>query len=204
MGLNFKINHDVLIPRQETEILVEAVLDEIQRRKSRNLNILDVGTGSGAIAISLAHYCPKCLIIANDNSRKALATAKKNAGSLNTKNVDFILCEATELPGYISEKSDIIVSNPPYVSENHYPALHPQVKNYEPAGALKAGKEGMDFYRSFIPIISLLLKPGGMIFMEIGFDQREKIHFLLKEFRFSHIEFIQDYQKTDRIVKAKL
>ncbi len=204
MGLNFSVNPDVLIPRPETEMLVELVLDEIQGRKSRNLNILDVGTGSGVIAISLAHFCPQCRIIANDNSGKALATAEKNAESLNTKHINFIHCEATELPGYVSEKIDIVVSNPPYVSENHYRDLHPQVKNYEPPGALKAGEGGMDFYRSFIPLSSLLLKPDGMIFMEIGFDQKEKIHFLLKESRFSHIEFIQDYQKTDRIVKAKL
>ncbi|MBN2366429.1 MAG: peptide chain release factor N(5)-glutamine methyltransferase [Calditrichaeota bacterium] len=204
MGLIFRVNPDVLIPRPETELLVEAVLNEISSRSSENLAVLDVGTGSGAIAISLAHFCRECRIIANDISSAALETARRNARLLSTENIQFIQCQATELPEHLTEKCDVIVSNPPYVPEKQYEELHPQVKNFEPAEALKGGPDGLDFYRSFIPVIPRILKRGGLVFLEIGFNQKEKIQDLLSDSGVKQLDFIQDYQKINRIVKVIL
>jgi release factor glutamine methyltransferase len=202
MGLTFTITPAVLIPRPETELLIEAALNEIQSRNNHHLNILDVGTGSGAIAISLAHFCGKCSVTANDISSPALELARKNAENLGTDNVKFILAEAMKLPGLLHDKFHIIVSNPPYVSENHYLELHPQIRNYEPRDALWGGKDGLDFYRSFIPAVPELLVKDGTLFLEIGYDQKDEIYKMLSDLPAKHIDFIRDYQKIDRIVKA--
>ncbi len=202
MGLTFMVTPDVLIPRPETELLVEAVLNEIQSRKAHNLSILDVGTGSGAIGISLAHFCRECKVTANDKSNPALKLARKNSDNLGTDNVTFVLGEATALPSLLSNKFHIIVSNPPYVADDQYRKLNPQIRKYEPREALLGGRDGLDFYRSFIPLIPDLLQSGGTVFMEIGYDQKDKISEMFSDLPAQKIEFIQDYQKIDRIVKA--
>jgi len=206
MGLTFRVTPAVLIPRPETELLVEAVLKEIQslKEEGKDVFVLDVGTGSGAIAISLAKLCPDCRITAIDISPEAIEIAAGNARRLEATSVKFQVQDARHFTPEQPDGFDIIVSNPPYVSETEWQQLHPQVKDYEPSRALLAGPEGLDFYREFIPRVPSLLQKTGCLFMEIGFDQRENVFILLRQAGFNKIEFIQDYQKIERIVKAKL
>jgi len=203
MGLNFKLTPDVLIPRPETEILVETALAEIKGQTIKKIEVLDVGTGSGAIAISIAHYCTECRVTAIDISETAIKVARQNSEHLAVDNIKFLVMDALDLPGKGEEKYDYVLVNPPYIAEKDRKEIHPQITNYEPGIALFSGENGLQFYSSFIPKIPQIIKKNGWIFMEIGYDQKEHINTLLKESNFSKIEFIQDYQKIDRIVKAK-
>jgi release factor glutamine methyltransferase len=203
MGLNFKLTPDVLIPRPETEILVETALSEIKGHQTKSVRVLDVGTGSGAIAISIAHYCTECQITAIDISRAAIEVAKQNSEHQGVNNVEFLVLDALDLPVNTDEKYDFVLVNPPYIAEKERKELHTQITNYEPGIALFSGKNGLQFYSGFIPKIPLIIKKGGWIFMEIGYDQKEQINIILKESNFSEIEFIPDYQKIDRIAKAR-
>ena len=202
MGLSFKVSPAVLIPRPETELLVEHVLKEISHRTNQNVNILDVGTGSGAIAISIAHQCPDCAVTAVDLSPAAIEVAMENAGTLKTENVRFEVRDILNSPDVFTVRFDLIVSNPPYVAETERAKLQPQVTRYEPGEALFAGTEGMDFYRKFIPLLPKLLADAGSVYLEIGYDQDWKVKKLLDKAGLSQIEFIPDYQKINRIVKA--
>lgn len=203
LGLKFKVNPNVLIPRPETEILVEEVLGELKKTSTKPVEVLDVGTGSGAIAISIGHHCQSCNVTAIDSSETAIMLAKENAKSLSVENIHFAVIDALQLPADMNNKFDFILINPPYVAEKQREQLHPQVKDFEPEAALFAGKEGMEFISAFIPKVSFLLKTGGLLFMEIGYNQKESILKLLQQNNFINIQFIQDYQKIDRIVKAK-
>lgn len=205
MGFTFRVTPAVLIPRPETELLVEAVLKEIQSREEKQeISLLEVGTGSGAIAISLAKLCPHCRITAIDVSSEAIEIATENARRLEVTFIRFFVRDARDFTPDPPDGFDLIVSNPPYVSEPEWQRLHPQVKDYEPSRALLAGPDGLDFYRAFLPRTSSLLTKTGSLFMEIGFDQKENVFNLLKQAGFRKIEFIPDYQKIERIVKAKL
>jgi release factor glutamine methyltransferase len=203
MGLNLIITQDVLIPRAETEILVETVLDDHKVRESK-LTVLDVGTGSGAIALSLAKERPRWKIQGIDISKEAIEVAQKNKLNNGLKKVDFREQNAFELTGYRKKKYDIIVTNPPYISDKDYPNLHPQVRDYEPQVSLYAGKDGADFYKRFIPLVHNLLNKVGFLYMEIGYNQKDLVTQLLESKNFSKINFIMDYQKIERIVKAVL
>ncbi len=202
MGLPFRVNPGVLIPRRETELLVETTLDVI-KTMTLPISVLDVGTGSGAIALSLAYLAPDCQVDGIDISPAALETAKENAKLLNISNATFRLQDATVPENADREKYDLVVSNPPYVGTSQKELLDRQVSDFEPETALYAGEDGMDFYRKFIPQIPLLLKDGGTLLMEIGFHQKDQIFRLLETYNFVNIDFIKDYQNIDRIVKAK-
>lgn len=204
MGLNFKVTPDVLIPRQETEILVEEVRKEIERYKTDNIQILDIGTGSGVIAISLAHFYPNCHVTAIDISGKALEIAEKNSTNVGISNIKFIQQDARKFCSKSSEKYHIIVSNPPYIPEKDIEGLHSQVKNFEPLPALLAGKDGLSFISQLVPIVTQLLVMNGFLFMEIGIRQSERVKKLFEKHEFKNIEIIKDYQKIDRIIKAQL
>lgn len=204
MGLTFSVSPAVLIPRPETELLVETVLAEIKQRNPDSLKIVDIGTGSGSIAISLAHWCPRAEIIAVDNSEKAIQIAKENAGKIGTPNVSFSLLDVESDSLESLGTADIIVSNPPYLSQSHYENLHPQVRNYEPVQALLGGQDGLDFFRKLLLRLPEILKQGGWIFMEIGFDQQNEIEKLLIRQKYKNISFIKDYQNINRIMKAQL
>ncbi len=204
MGLTFTVNPAVLIPRPETELLVEAVLAEITQRNNPSLTIMDIGTGSGAIAVSLAHHLPRARVIALDNSEAALKVAQQNAHRLAAANVTFLLADFFTDPLSKLGKTDIIVSNPPYVSQEQFENLHPQVKNFEPSQALLAGSDGLDFLRKLIQRAPEILIDGGLIFFEIGFDQRNQVENLLLNNQFKNISFIKDLQNIYRIVKAQL
>jgi release factor glutamine methyltransferase len=204
MGLTFSVNPEVLIPRPETELLVEEVLAAVKQMNFSSLKIIDIGTGSGSIAISLAHYCPQAEVVAVDKSQKAIQIAQENARKIGTANVSFFHADMETISLKTLGKADIIVSNPPYVSQQQYQNLHPQVKNYEPAPALLAGLDGLDFYRKLLPRLPEMLNKEGWIFLEIGFEQKNEIQKLLSNHHFKNICFIKDYQDVHRIVKAQI
>ena len=192
MGLEFKVNENVLIPRPDTEILVEEVL------KYKPSTVLDIGTGSGAIAVSLAHYGVKS-VTACDISDKALETAKENAAYNNT-DVEFIKSDLFE---NISKKFDAIVSNPPYIRKDVIPSLMPQVRDYEPLLALDGGIDGLDFYRSIIKAAHGSLNAGGLLAFEIGFDQGEAVSTLMRENGYDEVKVTKDLAGLDRVVTGK-
>lgn len=201
MKMNFFVNEDVLIPRPDTEILVEQVIDVA--RKNNSKNILDLCTGSGAIAISLAKYIENSQITALDISDEALEIAKKNAKMNEVENkITFVksnLFERIE-----DEKYDIIVSNPPYIKEIKIKLLEKQVQK-EPKIALNGGKDGLDFYRKIIKEAKKYLKFKGYLCLEIGYDQKEEVIELInKEERYVNITCYKDLCGNDRVILARL
>jgi len=214
-GLALKVAPAVLIPRPETETLVEAVLTHFHNpvphssqhhrdewNPPRNLlRIADIGTGSGAIAIALAHHLPQAQITALDLSLEALKIAEENAQThavadrIRFLESDLLAAVATEPP------FDAIVSNPPYIPASDAPTLHPQVREFEPAQALFAGPQGLDIYARLIPQAFALLKPNGLLALEIGHGQRDAIAALLAGWH--DIEFLADLQQIPRVAIAK-
>jgi release factor glutamine methyltransferase len=204
-GRTFIVNRLVLIPRPETEHLVEAALAIAPApSRIRPLRILDIGTGSGILAITLALELPHATVTATDISAAALAVAQQNARALGAADrirfavSDLFAAFSDTLPN--DERFDCIVSNPPYVSTSE--ALEPQVRDYEPAAALYAGAEGLAIYRRLIPEAFARLEPGGHLLLEIGHSQREALHHLLAHTRFDGIRFIDDLQGIPRVAAA--
>jgi release factor glutamine methyltransferase len=195
-GLKFRVTPDVLIPRPETEHLVEAALARAGRESA--LHIADVGTGSGAIAVALAHALPQARITALDISAAALAVAQENADSHGVSD-RIRLSESDLLAADTGERFDIIVSNPPYVADHE--ELEAQVRDYEPASALFAGPEGLDIYRRLIPQAQVALKPGGWLLLEIGHGQRDALDRLLSGW--ASVSFIADLQGIPRVACAQ-
>lgn len=195
-GYKFLVNHNVLIPRQETEILVETI---IYNHKNEGIKILDVGTGSGNIAITLAKEIMNAHITTIDVNKESIEVAKKN-GSINNLNgeIDFKNIPIEEFSS--SESFNIIVSNPPYVSSDEYDNLDPELKNYEPKNALTDEKDGYYFYRLIIKKAQQLLLPNGKIYFEIGKGQSEKVKSLLEKSDFDNINIVKDYQNIDRVI----
>ena len=201
MKLNFYINENVLIPRQDTEILVEEVINIAKRIK--NPKILDLCTGSGAIAVSLAKYLTESEITATDISNKALEIAKKNAKINEVENrITFISSDLfTNIP---EEKYDIIVSNPPYIKRNVIGTLDEQVRK-EPYMALDGGLDGLDFYRKIIKNSYEYLKYHGFLCLEIGFDQKiDVIELIENEEKFENTYSKKDLFDNDRIIITQL
>jgi release factor glutamine methyltransferase len=174
-GRDFKVSRDVLIPRPETELLIETIL-KLNRPPGP---IIDVGTGSGAIAITLALELNR-RILATDLSSEACDVARENALRLRA-NVQFL--EADLLKPFPDDTADIIVSNPPYVSLNDRPTLQREVRDFEPALALFAGPDGLAVYRNLIPEAMRVLKPGGILALELGFGQSEAVSALASDWR---------------------
>ena len=197
-GLTFAVTPAVLIPRPETEHLVEALLARVSR--DQPLRIADIGTGSGAIAIALAHYLPQAQITALDISESALAIARKNAETHHVADRTRFL-HSDLLSAVAGETFDAIVSNPPYVAETDRATLEPQVRDYEPASALFAGPTGLDIYQRLIPQAQAALKPEGWLLMEIGHGQREALTQLLAGW--TNVTFINDLQRIPRVAIAQ-
>jgi len=201
-GLQLKVTPATLIPRPETEHLVEAVLDRLPRNEP--LNILDVGTGTGAIALALATNLPQARVTAIDLSAEALEVARENAAAHGvTSRVRFLL---SDLLAGIPQKDqtstfDVIVSNPPYIPENERAELHPQVRDYEPAQALFGGVLGLDIYRRLIPQAYAALKPGGLLALEIGHGQKDALAAFLSTWE--NLSFIEDLQQIPRVALAR-
>jgi release factor glutamine methyltransferase len=197
-GLDFSVTPAVLIPRPETEHLVEAVLQALPREEF--LQILDVGTGSGIIAVTLALNLPHAEITAVDISADAIAVARRNAEVHKvTKRIQFV--ESDLLANVSTGPFDAIVSNPPYVSETDRETLHPQVRDHEPTTALFAGETGLDIYRRLIPDAHNALKPNGLLALEIGQGQQEAIAALLETWH--NVSFINDLQGIARVALAQ-
>jgi len=202
MSLEFKVKEGVLIPRPETENLVEAVIEYCRQNKLQSPQIIDVGTGSGAIAVSLAHYLSEARVVGVDLSVQALKIARCNMEKHELSERMSIL-KSDLLAEFIKreiKEIDIIVSNPPYISEAEMKELSPEVKK-EPKTALKAGADGLDYYRRLIPEAEKVLKNGGKIFLEIGYQQAEAVSNLFGE-NWTQVEVKKDYAENDRIVSA--
>ena len=201
MKLSFFVDKNVLIPRQDTEILVEEVIKIAKKINARK--VLDLCTGSGAIAVSLAKYLPQAEITAIDISNDALKIAKKNAISNNVQNqITFISSDMFTNLG--EEKFDIIVSNPPYIKTNVIKNLDIQVQN-EPYIALDGGKDGLDFYKKIINESYQYLKYNGYLCLEIGFDQKiDVIELIENTERFTGTYSKKDLFDNDRIIVARL
>ena len=197
-GLPFLVTRDVLIPRPETEHLVEKALELAGRVVSPR--ILDVGTGSGAIAVALAHKLPCAQIAAIDISSRVLAVAEENA-KRNGVAVRFLLGDL--LAPVAGERFEIIVSNPPYVPTVDRDTLSVEVREYEPALALFAGGDGLDVYRRLIPAAFDALTPGGFVALEIGYGQSTAVEALLASAGFEQIVFVPDLQGIPRVACAQ-
>jgi release factor glutamine methyltransferase len=201
-GLPFRVTPDVLIPRPETEHLVEKVI-EIAARAGAGLpgpRIVDVGSGSGAIAVALAHELPQARITAIDLSAPALGIAAENA-KRNGVSIRFLRGDLLAPVG--EEQFEIVVSNPPYVPGADRATLAVEVRDYEPALALFAGDDGLDVYRRLIPAAFGVLIPGGSLALEIGFGQSAAIKNLLAVSGFEEIDFLPDLQGIPRVASGR-
>lgn len=202
MGLPFYVDPHVLIPRQDTETLVEVLIERSKMTPFKH--IIEIGVGSGCISISLAKFLEDVEIVGIDISPKALEIAKRNAEANGVdQHIQWI--HGDLLTNYQGpEKYDLIVSNPPYISTKEYNALELDVKEHEPMLALEAGTDGLDFYRRITIQSKEHLAPGGMLAYEIGYNQGEAVADLLKKNRFAQIEIIKDLAHKDRIVLGRL
>ena len=196
MGLRFQVNEYVLIPRQDTEILVE----EAMRYLHDGMRILDLCTGSGCILLSLLHYSNDCEGTGVDISKEALQVAVQNAELLGIK-ADFLKSDLYEK---VTGKFDLLVSNPPYIERAVIPTLMEEVREYDPYIALDGGEDGLDFYRRIIGGAQDYLKRGGQILMEIGSGQAKAVSELLREAGFKEIDVCRDFAGLDRVVSGRL
>jgi release factor glutamine methyltransferase len=197
-GLPFLVTRDVLIPRPETEHLVEKVIELASEFAAPR--IVDIGTGSGAIAVALAQKLPHASVTATDISLRALTVAEENA-KRNGVEVRFL---AGDLLGPVSgERFEIIVSNPPYVAMADRNSLDVEVREYEPAQALFAGEDGLGIYRRLIPTAFDALVRNGFVALEIGYGQSTTIADLLTRSGFERIEFVPDLQSIPRVACAR-
>ena len=193
MGLDFLVNEHVLLPRQDTEILVE----EIMRDLHDGIRILDMCTGSGCILLSLLHYSNDCSGVGVDVSEDALAVARQNADRLAEKQAVFIQSDLFEK---VEGSFDLIVSNPPYIRSQEIAGLMPEVREHEPHLALDGKDDGLHFYREIIKGAMPHLKRGGQLFFEIGYDQGEAVQALLAANGYTEIAVVKDYARLDRVV----
>lgn len=200
-GLEFNVDSSVLIPRPETELIVETIIEE---NKNSNLKILDVGTGSGIIAIVLAKSLVQSELFAIDISADALENAKNNAIQNHVSDrINFLHLDArTDLP-FDEESFDVIVSNPPYISKDEFPKLQPELRVFEPAIALTDYSDGLSFYRIISAKALRLLKNGGKVYFEIGKDQSNSIKKIMEENGFINIIIKKDYQEIDRVISGE-
>ncbi len=194
----FEVNKSTLIPRPETELMVEKLIDIYKRKK---ISILDIGTGTGCILISLLDELQNSSGIGIDISKKALIVAKKNAKKHGLKNIKFI---NVDLSKYFFHKFDLIVSNPPYIEKNTIKNLHDDIKRYEPLIALNGGNDGLDVIKKVIYKSKYILKINGKLALEIGNEQYKKVSTILfkNSFKIEHI--IKDYKDNIRCLISKL
>jgi len=199
MGMTFIVNKNVLVPRPETEHLVEAVSERLPTNK--NNVIADIGTGSGAIAISLAKMCPDIKVYAVDISEQALIVARENASVLQADNIEF--CQGdllTPLSGLEKNSLQAIVSNPPYIPQSDMADLEPDVREYEPHNALTDDNDGFDFYRRLLGESQALLREDGFLACEIGIGQAEEIKKIAQQNNWGSCEIIKDLANIERVM----
>lgn len=192
MGLPFKVNSSVLIPRQDTETLVEEAL----KVAKPGMKVLDMCTGSGCIIISILYHGKELEGYASDISRHAINVAKENA-KLNQVAVSF---ETGDLFDHIKGKYDMIVSNPPYIRTEEIAKLMPEVLNFEPYDALDGKEDGLFFYRRIVEQAGDYLNPGGHLLFEIGYDQGQDVSEMMEQAGFKNVRVIKDLAGNDRVV----
>ena len=197
MGLTFTVNENVLIPRQDTEILVEEVLKELHD----GMRILDMCTGSGCILLSLLHYSNDCEGLGVDLSAEALEVAGRNVLKVLTpekaEHAHFLQSDLFEK---VEGKFEIIVSNPPYIASAEVDRLMPEVRDHEPRMALDGTEDGLEFYRRIIAEAGQYLVSSGMLFFEIGYDQGQAVSELMRTEGYCEVQVVQDYAGLDRVV----
>ncbi|RKI83498.1 peptide chain release factor N(5)-glutamine methyltransferase [bacterium 1xD42-87] len=197
MGLTFLVNKDVLVPRQDTEVLVE----EAMKHLHDGMRILDLCTGSGCILLSLLHYSNDCEGVGVDLSARALSVAGKNYEIQRTQRPDM---KARFLEGNLFEgledRFDMIVSNPPYIKTDVIDTLMPEVREYEPVMALDGGTDGLAFYRRIAGDAGAYLNGGGMLFFEIGCEQAADVCKIMEAAGFREVEVVKDFAGLDRVV----
>lgn len=209
MGLSFYVDENVLIPRQDTEILVETIMKDGYDGK----RILEIGTGSGCIILSLLKYGNGCQGTATDISEGALETARKNARQLGLEvelirtdlAADIIAAGGIAINGIaINGKGvyDIIVSNPPYIASGVISTLMPEVRDHEPVLALDGGADGLTYYRRILQETKELLAPGGKYYFEIGYDQGDAVKALLEDQGCGDVRIVKDYAGLDRVISG--
>ena len=203
MGLDFYVEEGVLIPRPDTEILVEYVLDYIDKEyKDKPINILDLGIGSGSIALSLAYYNKNATVYGVDINDVPLKVAHINRERFKLDNVYlykgdlFQGIEGLEL----EERIHIIASNPPYIPKKEIEILQEEVKGYEPVDALDGGEDGLIFYKRIIPESNRYIKKKGLLIFEIGYDQGKDVENMMIKEGFKNIQVLKDLQGLDRVV----
>ena len=195
MGLRFKVNSNVLIPRQDTETLVEQVLKIVKP----GMKVLDLCTGSGCVLISVLKNAPELTGMGSDISKTALLVAKENA-KLHEVDAEWV---RSDLFDNITETFDVIMANPPYIPTGEILSLMPEVRDFEPENALDGGADGLDFYRKIAGQVKDYLNPGGYVYMEIGYEQGEAVSELMRNAGFTEVEVIKDLARNDRVVKGK-
>ena len=200
MGLDFFVKEGVLIPRPDTETLVEEII-QLCKNKNEEINIVDIGTGSGAITVSLAKYIKNSKITSLDISDIPLEVGKINAVNNGVDNrIEFLKSDVFTAIKNTEKKFDIIVSNPPYIPKKDIETLHTQVKDYEPYNALEGGEDGLDFYRQITEESVQYLKQGGILAYEVGHDQSEDVSKIMKHHGYDKIYTKKDIQGIDRVV----
>lgn len=201
MGFNFYVDENVLIPQPDTEILVEnviSIIKNLQKSCQKEITVLDLCTGSGIIGVCLKKYLQNVNVLSSDISSNALEIAKKNANLQNVK-IDFIKSDLFE---NIDEKFDVIVSNPPYIKTDKINELSKEVKN-EPRLALDGGQDGLDFYRRIIKESTNFFRKTGYLALEIGYDQKEAVENLFKNFKYKEIKIFKDLSDIERVIIGK-
>lgn len=196
MGMTFKVNSNVLIPRQDTETLVEEALKVIEPQ----MDVLDLCTGSGCILLSILKNAPTVHGTGSDISKQALLVAKENA-KLHDLEAEWV---RGNLFDNVNGSYDVIVSNPPYIGRTEIPTLMPEVGQFEPMEALDGGVDGLDFYRKITEEAPQYLKENGYLFFEIGCDQGQEVQNLMREAGFTDVAVIKDLTGNDRVVKGQI
>ena len=203
-GLDFFVNEDILIPRADTECLVDLVLEDYadlaKQAGSSSLNILDLCTGSGCIGISVAKHLPYQELLLVDLSEKALAVAKKNAEKHLGENVT--LLQSDLLTGVQGKKFSLLLSNPPYIVSRVIPGLEREVSEYEPKMALDGGEDGLVFYRRIAKEAKAVLLPGARLYLEIGYDQGESVKDIFQKEGYEAVEVFPDLAGNPRVLRG--
>lgn len=203
MSLEFKVDSNVLIPRQDTEILVETVIDYAKKLNIQETQILDMGTGSGCIAISLAYYINNSKVTAVDISEGALRVAEKNARALGVKEkVTFLRSDLFKNLVDSAGVFDIIVSNPPYIPTKDIKELQSEVRDFEPHGALDGGADGLDYYKTLTRNAAKYMKNQGFLAFEVGYGQALQVAELLRQSGYI-TSIIKDLSGIDRVVTGR-
>ncbi|HCY75989.1 MAG TPA: peptide chain release factor N(5)-glutamine methyltransferase [Ignavibacteriales bacterium] len=202
-GLKLLVNENVLIPRPETELLVEKIINESD--KSANLKILDIGVGSGNISLALLKNLPNSKLVAIDISENALTVAEQNAGlNLLNHKIEFRMFDIFIDDLNMLGKFDLIVSNPPYVSGADFDNLEPELKIHEPRIALTDNSNGVSFYKRIIEISEQILNEQGKVYFELGLGQSAQVQKYFEQSNFKNIEVTKDYAGIDRIICGEL